>query len=808
MKRNDEAIQTATTLLNMGVATIHIGKEKHPPVNDWELNPMQSEDQIRTIFTDDQWFKSKNYKIKLKDEEKTVVSSEKSIKGSSEYGLAIMPGIHEGFSKAIVGIDGDYKPDQGINGYETLAEWQRKHGPFNDTASDIVNGVSPHYYFLLTEEGIRKHGLIGRIRNLTQQEKSDRFPGVDIRWTGGCIICAPTRYPDGRVREWEYEPQEYGFQEANESVYQFLLEYFISLDGAGASGKTGNHDKERRANNLIQLKDGESRERKIYEFAFQMARDGYLHDTIRLSAEAINNQFQDPLDQTELDHAIESGLSYYPEVKDEDVRKVFPVPDPETGHPRFELNNNGELKQSLNNIVEAIEYDPGLAGHIKLNELAHAPCKIGPLPWDPSPLYREWTNSDDANNRLYLENTYGLTNKERIADALTIVTKRHSFNPVRDLLDDIRVRVPLVPGSIRKLPVEYLGVEDTEYNFAVMRLWMLGAISRAYRPGCKFDHMIMLVGDQGIGKSEFLKKYAMRQEFHSELGTIEGDATLEKLRGFWIIEMPELSALRKAKDVESIKSFLTITVDRYRPKYERRVESYPRMCVFAGTTNDIGFLTDKTGNRRVLPVTCRKAYIKKSLFGDQKAVRMDFLLAWREALDIYDQDPDQPLIMPADLMDEVLKAQEERQMDDPAIGMIQSYLDGLGEFQEYTCALQLYYEALQNITVDYRAPLFDRPFPEVPRYKINEIHQIMQTSIKGWEPCGKQRCGKPYGVQRAYRRIPEGKPEGPDPGDQKPEGSPEAETVTSVPDSIEWETADWETIAEKFGDPKEGTGLW
>ena len=73
------------------------------------------------------------------------------------------------------------------------------------------------------------------------------------------------------------------------------------------------------------------------------------------------------------------------------------------------------------------------------------------------------------------------------------------------MLEDLARSWDKKTGHIKLLLPEYLGVEDTEYTFECMKLFMLGAISRAYSPGCKFDYMPVFVGKQGIGKSTFLR---------------------------------------------------------------------------------------------------------------------------------------------------------------------------------------------------------------------------------------------------------------------------------------------------------------
>ena len=273
---------------------------------------------------------------------------------------------------------------------------------------------------------------------------------------------------------------------------------------------------------------------------------------------------------------------------------------------------------------------------------------------------------------------------------------------------------------------------------------MLGAIMRIYHPGCKFDYMLVLVGGQGGGKSTFLRLLALDDSwFNDNFSTLDSARAVENLRGMWIVEMAELQATKRAKDVETIKSFITSRVDTYRAPYQRRTEQRPRMCVLAGTSNPVDFLTDPTGNRRFLPITCDRDKATVDIFGDELAIKAEFAQAWGEAMDIYKHSNGKiRLTLPKKLEADAVAAQTHYLEENPYIGMIQAWLDRADI--DRVCVMMLWRDALEH--------KYDDP----TRKAINELHNIMRNNIAGWTYNGKQFVNDQYGIQRCYDRINKG----------------------------------------------------
>jgi predicted P-loop ATPase len=384
-------------------------------------------------------------------------------------------------------------------------------------------------------------------------------------------------------------------------------------------------------------------------------------------------------------------------------------------------------------------YDRELFGRIRFNEIAYSPFVYGNLPWRQYKGWREWTNTDDSNLRSYVEKNYGIKSSDKIMDALANVCSKYTVNPIKAMLETCHDNWDGNKHVENLLP-NMLGAEKSEYTTAVMRLIMMGAVARVYHPGCKFDYMMVLVSDQGIGKSTFLRLLCINDAwFNDNFSTLDGDKAVEKLRGMWIVELAELQATKRTKDVETIKAFITSRVDTYRTPYARRTEQRPRMCILCGTSNPTDFLTDRTGNRRFLPITCGINSAKFDMFADEAATKMEFAQAWGEIMDEYLRKGGRiSLVLPKRLQREAINMQERYMEEDPRIGIIQEWLDKTEHSR--VCSMMLWREALK---IEYAEPR---------AADIRAIHDIMRNAVAGWLPVGRQRCGD-YGVQRCYEKV-------------------------------------------------------
>ena len=276
--------------------------------------------------------------------------------------------------------------------------------------------------------------------------------------------------------------------------------------------------------------------------------------------------------------------------------------------------------------------DPKLGNAIRYNMLTERIDIVKPLWWEKQ---TSTLNDTDFNYiLLYLEDTYGLTNEKKIEKAISIAADRCRYHPIRNFLNGLEWDGE---ERIRYVLHRFLGADVSEYTYQCLLLFLLGAISRVFCPGCKFEVMLCLVGGQGAGKSTFFRFLAVKDEwFTDDLKKIDDDNVYRKMQGHWIIEMSEMLAAANAKSIEEIKSFMSRTKETYKVPYETHPADRLRQCVFGGSTNTMDFLPlDRSGNRRFLPIPVNAQRAEIHILDDEAASRAYIQQVWAEAMEIY-----------------------------------------------------------------------------------------------------------------------------------------------------------------------------
>ncbi len=325
--------------------------------------------------------------------------------------------------------------------------------------------------------------------------------------------------------------------------------------------------------------------------------------------------FQGGTDVDELDWLAggapeDTGLPPHPE--------PLLVRKPKKGWVRdLETTDEGKLKSTLYNVTVILANDPRSYGSLARNLMSQKIVSRRPIKSKIKVLTAidvpdkedglPWTDSHDATLRTILEAPsgkdkpgYGLKVSDRdLREAIVNCGNKFQFHPVIE-----RIKGTKWDGKKRAkhVFVDYLQLEDTAYHRETARQFLLGCVARLFVPGHKFDFVPVISGPQGLRKSTFVEALAFGKWGAELTAEMQSDTdSVEQMLGKWILELGELATMRRG-EVEAVKAFVTRREDRVRLSYDRRLSTFPRSCLFMGTTNSNEYLKDDE-NRRFWPLT-------------------------------------------------------------------------------------------------------------------------------------------------------------------------------------------------------------
>lgn len=391
-----------------------------------------------------------------------------------------------------------------------------------------------------------------------------------------------------------------------------------------------------------------------------------------------------------------------------------PLPISVAWTTRLIRNLNRKPAACLENALVALKYAEDWHGVLQFNESSLQVTAKLPPPWGSRPVPFAWRDDDDVRAAAWFQRQGIMVGQEISGQAIQTTARENGFHPIRDYLDSLKW------DQVKRIDdwlTLYLGVGSTKYARAVGAKWLIGAVARVYRPGCKNDTCLILEGPQGGLKSTALRSLTGDDFFADDIAELGSKDSVMQTKGVWIIELAELDAMTKSES-SRIKAFMSRQVDRIRLPYGRRVIEVPRECIFAGTVNHDAYLKDETGGRRFWPVRCGPINIED--------LRRDRNQLWAEARERF-RAGDKWWLDSADLTAAAAEQQQERYDADPWQPTIEQW---------------------------------------IPNRESVTVEQILEDCVekpkKDWTPQDKSRVGrclKALKWERYQRRLDDGKRE-------------------------------------------------
>ena len=452
-------------------------------------------------------------------------------------------GIATGGASGFVVLDVD-----GPEGQASLDALETEHGPLPSGPMQITGSGGRHYLFRCPDMSL---GNRVRVR-----------PGLDVRADGAQIVVAPSQHKSGARYRWQ------DFDKDLPDLPDWLLDL---MAGDSARGVDSDFDFATWLAKQDPCIEGENGSAKLMAVARKAVHSQAVLtlDDWLTAVEEFNERCEPPWSEGELVRAYENAHARW-------------LAD---GKVKLRYNNRGQPENSLMSVRAIVAEDPLFKGRVRRNHMGDYDEYDGQRLDDDMVLV--------IRGRICERYGFRELGAQRVQECLQEQAALHPYSPVVDYLDALEW-----DGVQRldKIPGEVLGAAGTLAPIMV-RKWLISAVARAYRPGCDVQTALILHGVQGVGKSPFFR--IMGEPWFSDTAIdITNKDAYQQLALVWIYEWGELDALYRAKEMNSVKAFMSAAHDTYRKSHARLTKRVARRCVFCGTTNRHDFLYDRTGSRR------------------------------------------------------------------------------------------------------------------------------------------------------------------------------------------------------------------
>ena len=236
----------------------------------------------------------------------------------------------------------------------------------------------------------------------------------------------------------------------------------------------------------------------------------------------------------------------------------------------------------------------------------------------------------DSELYRYFERSFGTWSKESFRSVRRAMISQTRRNLLGEYISS--VQWDGVP-RIESLLETYFGAEPSEYTRKISKGQCLGSIARCMEPGVKWDHILILEGEQRTGKSHGLE--LLYYDYYVAVNmSLASDQLARKVTSSWCTNCDELDHMHKTGR-ESFKAWSTERYENWVPKYVEYAKTTPRPSVITGTTNKRTYLDDPTGAQRFWPCKVGVTHVVQ-----HAKIIQDRDQIWAEAYYIYSNAPD------------------------------------------------------------------------------------------------------------------------------------------------------------------------
>ena len=291
----------------------------------------------------------------------------------------------------------------------------------------------------------------------------------------------------------------------------------------------------------------------------------------------------------------------------------------------------------------------------------------------------------------------------RIKSAIQYAAGKNRYCPIRRYLDSCSAHA-IPHKDWNRIGEIFLGNKHNLSTLAMQRM-MIGAVARAYNPGCSMSWLPILVGAQGVGKSMFSRSLVPEKLFAEVSTPLE---TLMKeqyrLHVAWLLELPEIDHFFQSRNIENFKNLITTRCDEVRRPYASLPERLLRRFVMIGTTNRNQFLVDSTGNRRFVPLE----------------IGANFLIPWKQIAEERDS-------LWASAV-QAFRAGESYEFNSGEIAQIAEYIQEFGDPDPWTEKISSFCSVKEEVTAaEVLTQALDLDPRQQGRREARRVADVLQT---------------------------------------------------------------------------------